>query len=1496
MAEPFEGRFRLADRLADCGRLPRYCVTGVTLAEPAEAIALAETGRWGGLLETVWLRVARLSAHPAAACVPFAAEQAGDTLLVIHPVLPPDAWEDHARDLPADVLLAEIATLVRWLIAGLAARVGCGNLRLSALRWSTGGPLASPVAWVVPLPLLVGRGLPGRPWRGLVARGWGGEAALDAGLLCHDLAGLLGERLAEELPDGSMRDGAADRSVLTRLRDGLVACSVAARVGREAGPLGCVLADLLALVNGTDVPSRVSRNARAPVRDTLAAALAALGRREDGACLFLAGGVEEGVVARIATALPATAELTVARGLVAEQPAPGLPRTGRQGAEAWLVVCDDLVQPPTAARRWLAGVPAGRRLRVLWLGTGEGAPAGHLLRRDLTARWRLTRLEEPGSGEAPSSPEPAVAPGLAPGPAPLMEPGERVLLGMVAAAGIELPLQLLGRASGLQSRELGVALAPLVARGQLVWRTVRAKWMRAEWTCAVAITPAGLARAAADLVDVEHHRGCLALLLHHLPPGRGADDRWLRFHLLAAAGNSAVAARELAALLAIPSGAQDDHATVAACAAALAPELRCRLDPVLLIRACRRLGRAWEERGQLDEARAAYARGLSLATGLIDGRTGEEEAEALAELAIAYADLLDKRGEFAVLNDLLRRVVDGCGGSLRPPLAARLQFEIAWSHHRMGRHEVALEICQALLHQLDSEERPSEAGDVHNLIGLVRYESSRYEEARISIQKGLVLRERAGDQAAVARSCNNLGLVHRALGDLARAEACLQRSLAIKSTAGDLPGVASCFLNMAYIALDQERFESALERGRQALNISRAQALRQLEAEILLLLGEVAEAQGRYAEATGEYAGARTIAEEIDDADQCLAILRHQAGLALREGEATQAWATFREAEALASRVPSQLQRALLRQLAGDLHSAAHRHAEAATAYEECAHALVALHKPELQTGAKTRAALALARSGDLQRARDLFGELRRGTLDMRLSALPPEFHELEILLGQTGGEDSGAPTDAILLRCLLSLPALEAQRPGFPACARRVVELLHVAGSFAAVGFVHLSPTGEELGRWEQGDPSGAEGPTFVARDVWPDGAEIVGTGVLAGNPEGPGRSRAISSEEARGALALATVVLAACRARIEEGRRQSASPVSPAPVLQAAASPPGVAFVGTSEALADLRRFVDKVANLDVPVLILGENGAGKELVARLIHSRGARRRHGFVAVNCASIPATLLESTLFGHERGAFTDAVARRIGEFEQAGSGTILLDEIGEMPAPLQTKLLRVLQEKEFRRVGGSETLRLRARVLAATNLDIGTAVADGRFREDLYYRLAVLPVRVPPLRERPEDIPPLLRHFLEIYAAEFGVPVCEISAEALDVLVSAPWRGNVRELQNLVRRLLIFAEGRPVRSGDLPASLQAPGAEPPDFGEDLAEIVARLVRVRDLGVASPLLPRLQGLLARQMVACCASKAEAARRLGITAPTLYEWLRKEGAQEARPPRRQQSAEG
>ncbi len=1491
MAEPFEGRYRLADRLADCGRLPRYRVIGVTLAEPAEAVALAETRRWAGLPETVWLRSARLSGHPAATCVPFAAEQAGDTLLLVHPVLPPDAWEDRARDLPADALRAGIATLLGWLLAGLSDRVGCGNLRLCALRWSPGGPLASPAAWAVPLPLLAGRGLLGRPWRGLVARGWGGEEILDVGLLCHDLARLLGERLAEEALEP--RDGVEERRVLARLRDGLAACAAAARAGGGAGPLGAGLAEMLRLVTGTEAPAASPPAPRSPARDPLAAAIAALGRREDEACLLLPGEAAPEVVARIATALPAIADLTVARGLVAEQPLPSPPRAGRQGAESWLVVFDDRSQPPTAARRWLVGTPAARRRRVLWMVTGEGNAASRLLRLDLTGRWGLTRLEDVPAGDPErSSGEPAGASD----PAPLTEPGERVLLGMAAAAGIDLPLPLLGRAAGLQSRELGAALAPLVARGLLAWRAVRARWMRTEWNCTVAVTPTGLARAAADLVDVEHQRGCLALLLHHLPPGRGADDRWLRFHLLAAAGNSEGAARELAALLALPSGAQEDHAAVAVCAAALAPDFPCRLDPVLLIRACRRLGRAWEERGQLDEARAAYERGLALAVGTPAELRGEAEAEALAELAIAYADLLDKRGEFAVLHELLRRVADGCGGNLRQPLAARLQFEIAWSHHRLGRHEAALEICQALLRQLDIEGRPAEAGDVHNLIGLIRYESSRYEEARISIQKGLVLRERAGDQGAIARSCNNLGLVHRALGDLARAEACLQRSLAIKSAAGDLPGVASCLLNMAYLALDQERFEPALERGRRALEISRDHALRQLEAEILLLLGEVAEAQGRYAEAAREYAGARARAEEIGDADQCLAVLRHQAGLALREGDAAQAWSAFREAEQLAQRVPSQLQRALLRQLAGDLHTAAHRHAEAATAYEECAQALVALHKPELQTGAWTRAALALARAGELQRARDLFGELRRGTLDVRLSALPPEFHELEKLLGQSGGEESAVPADAALLNGLLSLPVLEAQRPGFPACARRVVELLHAAGSFAAVGFVQLSPTGEELGRWEQGDPSGAEGPTLVARDVWPDGAEIVGTAVLGGSPDPSGRRRAIGAEEARGALTLATVVLAAYRARAEEGRRQSASPAAPAPVLQAAASPPGVAFVGTSEALADLRRFVDKVADLDAPVFILGENGSGKELVARLIHSRGARRRHGFVAVNCASIPAPLLESTLFGHERGAFTDAVARRIGEFEQAGAGTILLDEIGEMPGPLQAKLLRVLQEREFRRVGGSETLRLRARVLAATNLDIGAAVADGRFREDLYYRLAVLPVRVPPLRERPEDIPPLLRHFLEIYAAEFGVPVCEISADALDALVSAPWRGNVRELQNLARRLLIFAEGRPVRRNDLPAALLAPGDEPPDGGEGLAEIVARLVRVRDLGASSPLLPRLQGLLARQMVARCASKAEAARRLGITAPTLYEWLRREDAQDPGQPPRRQSAEG
>jgi formate hydrogenlyase transcriptional activator len=228
-------------------------------------------------------------------------------------------------------------------------------------------------------------------------------------------------------------------------------------------------------------------------------------------------------------------------------------------------------------------------------------------------------------------------------------------------------------------------------------------------------------------------------------------------------------------------------------------------------------------------------------------------------------------------------------------------------------------------------------------------------------------------------------------------------------------------------------------------------------------------------------------------------------------------------------------------------------------------------------------------------------------------------------------------------------------------------------------------------------------------------------------------------------------------------------------------------------SAALKRVLDTVEQVATTDATVLITGETGTGKELIARAIHRRSARARGPLIKVNCAAIPDTLLASELFGHERGAFSGAVERRKGRFEQAHGGTLFLDEIGELPQEMQVLLLRVLQEREFERLGGTHTLQVDVRLVAATNRDLAEEVRAGRFRSDLYYRLNVFPVHVPPLRERLEDIPPLVAHFAEKYGARFGRKISRIERRTLDVLQSHSWPGNVRELENTVERAAILA-------------------------------------------------------------------------------------------------------
>jgi len=313
---------------------------------------------------------------------------------------------------------------------------------------------------------------------------------------------------------------------------------------------------------------------------------------------------------------------------------------------------------------------------------------------------------------------------------------------------------------------------------------------------------------------------------------------------------------------------------------------------------------------------------------------------------------------------------------------------------------------------------------------------------------------------------------------------------------------------------------------------------------------------------------------------------------------------------------------------------------------------------------------------------------------------------------------------------------------------------------------------------------------------------------------------------------------------------------------------------LVGVSPPMLRVYETVRHVADTTATVLITGESGTGKELIARAIHRQGARRRHPFVAVNCAALPAELVESELYGHERGAFTGAHARKLGKFEAAHTGTLFLDEIGALRLDLQPKLLRALQEREIERVGGTRPIPVDVRIIAATNADLRQAVADGRFREDLFYRLHVVPIEVPPLRARREDVAPLARYFLAKYAGQFGKPIREISPGALDALERYGWPGNVRELENVVARAVALAAGPVVHLDQIPLDVaMAPARAAGDERLNLREArqdFERLVILRALDRAD------------------GNRTVAARLLGMHRNTLCAKLAQLGLRPGTPP--------
>jgi DNA-binding NtrC family response regulator len=329
---------------------------------------------------------------------------------------------------------------------------------------------------------------------------------------------------------------------------------------------------------------------------------------------------------------------------------------------------------------------------------------------------------------------------------------------------------------------------------------------------------------------------------------------------------------------------------------------------------------------------------------------------------------------------------------------------------------------------------------------------------------------------------------------------------------------------------------------------------------------------------------------------------------------------------------------------------------------------------------------------------------------------------------------------------------------------------------------------------------------------------------------------------------------------------------------------------IIGSSRKMQEIYKLIGQIAEKDVSIFITGESGTGKELVARAVYHHSQRKDKPFIAVNCAAIPESLFESELFGHERGAFTGADRMVMGKIERCDQGTLFLDEITEMSLPLQAKLLRAIQEREIERVGGSRVIPVDVRILAASNRDIGEEVEAGRFREDLYWRLKVISIQIPPLRERAEDIPLLVEYFLERFSAEYNLARCYVKDSALKRLTSYPWPGNVRELENCVRRAVLLSSGNVIAEKDLMISEAAEKKQTAELDRDqllarlrekLESIIPDILRLSHQDIHANIVELVEETLIRAALSECGdNQVQAAKMLGISRNTLRHRIKKQ----------------
>ncbi|MDH5683404.1 MAG: sigma 54-interacting transcriptional regulator [candidate division WOR-3 bacterium] len=712
------------------------------------------------------------------------------------------------------------------------------------------------------------------------------------------------------------------------------------------------------------------------------------------------------------------------------------------------------------------------------------------------------------------------------------------------------------------------------------------------------------------------------------------------------------------------------------------------------------------------------------------------------------------------------------------------------------------EIDQAIGHYEKSIDLLLEIGDenrisrTYNNLGNAFWDKGDLEKALEYHQKSLALKEKLQDSRGISVAQNNLGLIHEDLGDLEKAIECFYRSLVEKEKCNDQIGIPRCYNNIGEIYLKRGRIDKAIQLFEQAVKAAEDANVLAMKAEACGNLGNAYFLSGDYIRGMNYYIEDMNLSLEINDKFELSEVYWRTGELLLVTKEEHEAFNFIQKAVALSSEIGAKKNEASAQRILGKYYAILNEPVKARTAFEQGIQILEGMSKCyELgkiyfdygsyltDTGVRDTALRYLREASMIFRKLEIVNESE--TVERLLFQLELERDRRVVLIRSLSSLTSHLlPVSELAPKCLKLLQAAVffdagafflfetkpfvlgniTQEQALEVCKRGELELTPLSVN------VPLRLTGHELGvlylRWKSEPPFNLNPALF----------ESIGN--------------------------ILSLALEHTRARI------SIKPEVPKLVT----TKPTYHFdciVGDCPKMLEIYDTISRVAPTKACVLLRGESGTGKEIIAKTIHSQSQRVQAPFVTINCAAIPEALLESELFGVERGTAT-GVGARIGKFEQAQGGTVFLDEIGDMNLTLQSKILRVLQEKKFERVGGRKTIEADVRIIAATNKNLEQEISQGNFREDLFYRLNVITMNLPLLRERKEDIPQLVTHFTQKYNEEMGHSIKGITPEAMDLLLAYSWPGNIRELENTLERAVILAKHEYITPADLPPTLTKP--------------------------------------------------------------------------------------